>query len=85
MNCPIMEQTGDGKTCGRCWFHLPDGKTCPRHGDVEVEVEHFKTTGRTTLEDTMRKRKDMPLLGQFAEELRRYRENEPLTTFKRRY
>ena len=30
MNCPIKEQTGDGEVVGRCWFHLPDGKTCPR-------------------------------------------------------
>ena len=49
-SCPINEQTGDGRTCGRCWFHLPDGKTCPRHGDVSIAVEHYKKTGTTMLE-----------------------------------
>lgn len=34
-NCPVMEQTGDGTLVGRCWFFLPDGKTCPRHGDLK--------------------------------------------------
>ena len=62
-NCPINEQTGDGRTCGRCWFWLPDGKTCPRHGDVSVEVERFNSTGHTTLENVMRERKGLPLLG----------------------
>lgn len=33
-NCPVQERTADGRPVGRCWFHLPDGKTCPRHGDV---------------------------------------------------
>lgn len=33
-NCPVLERTGDGHPVGRCWFHLPDGKTCPRHGDI---------------------------------------------------
>ena len=63
MNCPIKEQTADGSPCGRCWFHLPDGKTCPRHGDVTEEVERFKETGHTTLENVMRKRKGLSLLG----------------------
>ena len=63
MNCPIMEQTGDGRSCGRCWFHLPDDKICPRHGDVSEEVETFMKTGKTTLENKMRKRKGMVLLG----------------------
>jgi len=63
MNCPINEQTGDGVSCGRCWFHLPDGKTCPRHGDVADEVRRFKETGHTTLENVMRKRKGLPTLG----------------------
>lgn len=27
-NCPINEQAGDGLVVGRCWHHLPDGKTC---------------------------------------------------------
>ena len=49
-NCPINEQTADGVAVGRCWFHLPDGKTCPRHGDVSKEVAYYKQTGRTTLE-----------------------------------
>jgi len=63
MNCPINEQTGDGKTVGRCWFYLKDDITCPRHGNVGVEIEYFIKTGKTTLENTMRKRKGMEILG----------------------
>ena len=33
-NCPVLERTGNGVPCGRCCFFLPDGRTCPRHGDV---------------------------------------------------
>lgn len=71
MNCPINEQTADGRTCGRCWFHLPDGKTCPRHGDVSDEVARFEETGHCTLENIMRKRKGMPLLGRMKREAKR--------------
>ena len=39
MNCPIREYTADGDCVGRCWFFLPDGKTCERHGDVSKAVE----------------------------------------------
>lgn len=53
MNCPIMEQTGDGVTVGRCWFHLIDGKTCPRHGDVSQAVSYFKKTGKCMLESDL--------------------------------
>ena len=60
-NCPINEQTADGKVCGRCWFFLSDGATCPRHGDVSVELQHYKDTGHLTLENNMRKRKGLPL------------------------
>lgn len=63
MNCPINEQVADGHNVGRCWYHLPDGKTCPRHGDVEVEVKHFEETGKCTLENKMRERKGLKLLG----------------------
>ena len=70
MNCPIREQTADGVVVGRCWFHLPDGKTCPRHGDVYPEVVHCQSTGLTTLENVMLKRKGLPLLGK-AEEVRK--------------
>ena len=63
MNCPIIEQTADGDRCGRCWYHLPDGKTCPRHGDVHKEVEQYERTGITTLENVMRKRKGLSQLG----------------------
>ena len=62
-NCPINEQTGDGRVCGRCYFYLPDGETCPRHGDVSVEVEKYRKTGHTTLENVMRKRKGLSQLG----------------------
>jgi len=56
-NCPIREQTADGVPVGRCWFHLKDGKTCPRHGDVSKAVEYYKDTGRTTLEEDHNKEK----------------------------
>lgn len=62
MNCPINEQTGDGIVVGRCWFHLPDGKTCPRHGDVSVEVAIFEANGHCTRENDMLERKGLPLL-----------------------
>lgn len=61
--CPILEQTADGKTVGRCSYNLPDGHTCPRHGDVTVEVERYATTSNLTLENAMRARKGQPLLG----------------------
>ena len=64
MHCPIIEQTADGNTCGRCWFYLINGIICPRHGDVLVEVEYFNETGHTTLENEMRKRKGLPLYGE---------------------
>lgn len=57
MNCPIIEQTADGDRVGRCWHHLPDGKTCPRHGEVEEEVRYFKDTTFLTLEAKMWQRK----------------------------
>lgn len=62
-NCPINEQTADGFAVGRCLFHLPDGKTCPRHGDVEEEVRRFEKTGHITLENVIRKRKGKKLYG----------------------
>jgi hypothetical protein len=62
MNCPIIEQTADGTTCGRCWFHLSDGHTCPRHGDVSDEVDKYNAHGACTLENVMRKRKGLTLL-----------------------
>ena len=62
-NCPINEQTGDGTRVGRCWFYLPDGKTCPRHGDVSVEVDKYIATRKMTMENDMRARKGLVLLG----------------------
>ncbi len=50
MNCPINECTGDGVYVGRCWFYLPDGKNCPRHGDVSEAVKKFEETGKLTKE-----------------------------------
>ena len=35
-NCAVRERTADGAFCGVCWFHLPDGVTCPRHGVVKI-------------------------------------------------
>ena len=48
VNCPIREFTADWVPVGRCWFHLSDGKTCPRHGDVGNAVRRFNETGRLT-------------------------------------
>lgn len=59
-NCPINEQTADGVPCGRCWYYLKDGKTCPRHGDVSIEVARYRKTGFSTLENIMRERKGLP-------------------------
>ena len=64
MNCPIDEQTADGDLVGQCHFHLEDGVTCPRHGDVALEVERLTETGHTTPENMMRRRKGMPMLGE---------------------
>lgn len=50
MNCPINEQTADGAVVGRCWFYLPDGKTCKRHGDVSDAVERYMLQTKLTLE-----------------------------------
>ena len=63
VNCPIIEQTADGATCGRCCYHLSEKIICPIHGDVSVEVVRFQTTGFGTLENVMRKRKGLRLLG----------------------
>ncbi len=63
-NCPINEQTADGVLVGQCCFYLEDGKTCPRHGDVEVEVKRYEETGgHTTRENIWRERVSKPLLG----------------------
>jgi len=48
-NCPILEVTGDGVPCGRCWFYSPKG-ICPRHGDVTKELDLYRATGKLTLE-----------------------------------
>lgn len=48
---------------GRCWFNLTEEYICPRHGDVRDEVMRFEQTQLTTLENVMRKRKGLPLLG----------------------
>ena len=65
-NCPINEQTADGDTVGRCWHFMTDGHTCPRHGDVTVEVKQYAKTGYLTLESTMRLRRSR-LLAQIKE------------------
>jgi len=60
--CPILEQTGDGVGCGRCW-HTLEGSICPRHGDVGDECVKFAETGKGTIENVMRQRKGLPRLG----------------------
>lgn len=61
-NCPIREQTADGICVGRCWYFMSDGHTCPLHGDVQPEIDAYRETGVTTLENNYRKRKGMKLL-----------------------
>lgn len=61
-NCPINEQTADGVSVGRCWHKL-ENYVCPRHGEVREESDRFRLTGHTTIENMMRQRKGMPLLG----------------------
>jgi hypothetical protein len=46
-NCPILERDGDGKSVGRCWYYLEDGK-CPRHGDVKEASNKYAKTGELT-------------------------------------
>lgn len=48
MNCPIRERTADGISVGRCYYYLPDGSTCPRHGIVSEAVQVFENTGKLT-------------------------------------
>ncbi len=54
-NCPVREHTGDGDPCGRCYFHLADGKTCPRHGDVSDAVRTFLASGKLTNDFALKK------------------------------
>lgn len=59
-NCAINEQTGDGKTVGRCCFYVGDTGFCPRHGDVRQVQDHYKKTGKLTLESEFM---NSPILG----------------------
>jgi hypothetical protein len=52
--CAVIEQTADGRSCGRCWFHVRDG-ICPRHGDVSAVQRRYVETGKLTLESEHRK------------------------------
>lgn len=47
-NCAIRERTASGTSVGRCWHWLPDGKTCPRHGDVSAVQDKYRLTGELT-------------------------------------
>jgi hypothetical protein len=47
--CAVLECTTDGRTVGRCWFNVVDGK-CPRHGDVTAVQANYRATGRLTHE-----------------------------------
>lgn len=62
-HCPIYEQTVDGTRVGQCLHTLSDQYDCPIHGDVAAEVAHFLVTRHLTLENCMRERKGLPLLG----------------------
>ena len=44
-NCAILERTADGRSVGRCFFHVGDADVCPRHGDVFEVQEHYRKTG----------------------------------------
>lgn len=46
-NCPVVERTGDGRSAGRCWYYLRDGK-CPRHGNVDELPEDSERPPTTT-------------------------------------
>ena len=59
-HCPIRELTADGYPAGRCWYYLPDGVTCERHGDVAEYVDIHERTGHLTSENTMRKDRGQP-------------------------
>ena len=48
--CPINEMAQYGRVLGRCWHYLPDGVTCPRHGDVSAAVKKYTETGELTME-----------------------------------
>lgn len=39
-NCPVLEYTADGRPVGTCTFFMPDGKNCPRHGDITESLKH---------------------------------------------
>lgn len=54
-NCAIHEETADGRSVGRCWIYLSDGKTCSRHGDVSRVQERYVSTGKLTRECDFRK------------------------------
>ena len=45
--CAVNERTGDGRSVGRCWFHVTDGR-CERHGDVSAVQAEYERTGRLT-------------------------------------
>lgn len=61
-NCPIIEQTGDGRPCGRCWYYCNAG-ICPRHGDVSKYLEKLNSSNKLTLENDMRKERGQKILG----------------------
>lgn len=52
-NCPVRERTADGVNVGRCCFHLPDGKTCSRHGNVEAAITLYRESGKLTDENDL--------------------------------
>jgi hypothetical protein len=40
-NCAVRERTADGVSVGPCSYYLPDGKTCPRHGEVKGTMANY--------------------------------------------
>jgi hypothetical protein len=45
--CAVRERAGDGRSVGRCYFHVENGM-CPRHGDVGAVQAHYAMKGQLT-------------------------------------
>ena len=46
-NCAVRQFTADGRSVGRCWHYVRDGK-CPVHDDVRAVQDHYARTGELT-------------------------------------
>ncbi len=57
INCPILERTGDGYRAGRCWYWSPN-YICPRHGDIYLAAQLYKTEKILTDENDLNDKKN---------------------------